>query len=1481
MLRYVPRTTVWLLSLLVIMASLLIPWATRSVQAAITETPVPLVTGNVEEWSSDGHIVWWAENCFAEEFATKATLTRSIVLIPPVSSNIAESIDDGARCNTYRNQLASSYNAFDPRNGVYYFSQTFIQNQEQGQIIRMPRNAPFTPQVIKQLNPSEYPVDAFVEAGGYLYWIAFSGNKILRTLQDGSGNIETVADTAASPTDAIVVGNTVYWADSTGIFGIGISCASLPCTDQKQQFDDFGANTSAHGLLYQSLPGGGVLGNSYRIYWVERVTSGVNSNYKINYVSCNSITICFVLPPVGQVSPPPPNFYTATPNWRIGNLILANNNIYWTEADQTTVNNNNGDVKRRAYDATAPGADTIATGQAKIDDQIYLDSEFFPQELYFARQNTGVYSLPLNAQAITRDFKADSLEVTQVVQDLANNTPLIATRTTYVRAYGRQISGPSAPNVEARLVATQNGVPLPGSPLQPINGVRALTLGGSNDRALLKDSWYFRLPSNWTNAGNISLQLEIDPRHIHTDPNLADNAISKTVTFQNQPPVCVWTVPVRTHNPRPSTKDPNFPAMVNKFKQLWPVPDVWVYRDTNPVEELEVCWYGPFPHPCYGPYELTDGWGITNGIPDRDKVIVSLWARALLTFNPDACDNIGAPTHFMGMVHPDANTGNVAGYASTVSSQSWVKLPGHVPNPLPAGWNFVPEGSTMAQELAHNHGRKHVDCGGPDDIDTSYPYPPCNIDFNSQSNAYGFDVTTLQPIRPTDAADFMSYASRTWVSPYTFKALFNKFMSTSVASTAPDEADAGNSVFVTGLVDTENNRGEITLVLVLPTESVPPGTRQSLRVQVAGVLHDDGPHAVFKLRLLDSGGTVLEERILTLTPLDDHTPDGSSAMFSDLFAQPAGQVATVQLLADDTVIDTITPGVNPPTVAVQQPSNGAVIDNNLTIEWTASDPDPDDRLLFTVQYSHDNGTSWHTIALNRPGTDTPNNALTLDDLGSLHGSETNTALVRVLATDGYNTATATSQPFTVKNRLPQPMIVTPGNTQTFAAGEAVLLRGSATDPEDGGLSGSALTWQVNGVGSGSGTDVNVAGLAPGSHTAALSATDANGQTAASNVTFNVAPLDVPEATGLEMDGLCDDPSYATGANLQLKPYGDGTQANVRLLRSGDYLWACFSGLKGGEATAASYVGVYADIDNSHDALAQPADAGFFAAEDGSVFTLAGDGAGNLIVPGPGGLQAVISASETTWNAELRIEKAKLGGWDHLVGLSLSHRSVAVQDDAHPWPYTSEATEPNTWATTALGYQPVITLLSPATAPALGASFAMTVEGSGFVAGTVALWDGAELPTTYVDSEHLTVQVDAAKLASAALAQVKTRAPNNFESNQLPFLVEGTSPMITSLSPASVAAGSPALVLTINGSNFAPDAQVFWNGSPLATQFVNGGQVTVQVDAALLANGQTVGVAVNNPQPDSAVSPVVNFEIQPATQSGTTRHSYLPMLSTTD
>ena len=1427
-------------------AVLLLPSPAQATPAAPADTPVVFAAGNVEEWAAGAGLVYWANNCFADEFNPFAALLRK-----PAGGGIErtlEAIEDFARCNTYRSLLSSA-------DGLYFYDASLSR------IARMPLGEPYTPVTVKELTEAQAPTAGrgLVEAGDYLYWVHAGGvNALHRVKKDGSSAVETVANTGASPSDMLVVGATVYWTDSSGVWTISTNCAVLPCAGTQTQFVAFGANNSGYGLLYQFL--GGPQGN-YRVYWVQRIVSGANAAYQIRYRSCNQITVCTLTSPI--------TFYGSTTNWRIGFPLLVAGQVYWTEIDHNTVNNNNGDVKRRAYNAPEPGADTLATGQARIDARLYTANGL----LFFARRHVGIYTLALGAATITRDFRIEGMEVTQAIQNLANQAPLAAGKTTYVRVYATQVSGPNTANVEVRLTGTRNGSPLPGGALQPVNGVRSLVTGAGFDRKHLDNGWYFLLPPAWIGAGAVTLQVEVDPRRIHSDPNRDNNALTQPLTFQDQPPVCVWTVPVRTHTPLPSTNDPNFWAMVSQFSRRWPAPATWIFRDTKPDEELEVCWYGPFPYPCYGPYELEDGWGITNGIPDRDKVITSLWLRAQLSFNPDACDDIGAPVHFMGMVHPAANNGGKAGYASTVSNQSWVQLPEHTPDPAPSIWRGVSAGSVMAQELAHNYGRKHVNCGNPEDVDNSYPYPPCQLANSGPASYYGFDTTTLEPIPPEIAADFMSYASRRWVSDYTWRALMNAFRA--VARTAPAQAAAGEEVFVAGMVDMANQRGAIAQVLVLPGATVPPATRAAIAARAAVPQHDDAPHAVYKLRLLDAGGAVLLERVLALTPLDDHQADSDPALFSDLFPPPAGQVAAIQLLADSTVITSHTPGMAQPAVAVQQPAAGAFVEDTLTIAWTASDPDPADRLLFTVQYSHDSGASWHTITPNLPGTPNPASQLTLSDLGALPGSGANTAQVRVLASDGYNTAIGLSQPFTLKNRPPEPVILTPVAGETFAAGPDVVLQGAATDAEDGGLPAAALSWQLDGAPAGSGPAVAVAGLAPGAHTATLAATDANNQTVTATVSFTVAPLNTPAAAAFVLDGACQDDGYAAATALPLPAYAGGSRASVTVARSDPYLWVCFTGLAARTAAPGAFASVRIDGDHSRDAVAQADDYAFLVGEDGAVNTLAGDGAGGFVAAAPGSLHAQVSAADGLWNAELRIDKNWIGGWDHLAGLQLGHERWQFQGDDYRWPHGAAANSPQSWGAVALGSQPLLTELEPSTAMAGAPVFILTVAGSNFADGAAVLWNGAPLPTAVIDAGLLTATVSGAQVAAPALVEVKVRnpAPGSFTSNAAAFVVAAPAPAVTALAPVSTTAGGPAFLLTVSGSNFAPDAQVLWNGTPLATQFIHASQVQATVAAELIANGQSAGVTVRNPQPEQRIASALPFLVAPRHE----QRLYLPQV----
>jgi predicted extracellular nuclease len=73
-------------------------------------------------------------------------------------------------------------------------------------------------------------------------------------------------------------------------------------------------------------------------------------------------------------------------------------------------------------------------------------------------------------------------------------------------------------------------------------------------------------------------------------------------------------------------------------------------------------------------------------------------------------------------------------------------------------------------------------------------------------------------------------------------------------------------------------------------------------------------------------------------------------------------------------------------------------------------------------------------------------------------------------------------------------------------------------------------------------------------------------------------------------------------------------------------------------------------------------------------------------------------------------------------------------------------------------------------------------------------------------------------------------------------------VITNLIPDKIQKGSAGFTLTVNGANFNPASQVFWNGSPLTTTFVNTGQLTAQISAADVAAIDIVDVTVGDSTP---------------------------------
>ena len=87
---------------------------------------------------------------------------------------------------------------------------------------------------------------------------------------------------------------------------------------------------------------------------------------------------------------------------------------------------------------------------------------------------------------------------------------------------------------------------------------------------------------------------------------------------------------------------------------------------------------------------------------------------------------------------------------------------------------------------------------------------------------------------------------------------------------------------------------------------------------------------------------------------------------------------------------------------------------------------------------------------------------------------------------------------------------------------------------------------------------------------------------------------------------------------------------------------------------------------------------------------------------------------------------------------------------------------------------------------------------------------------------------------------------------------GGTPVISSLSPNSVSAGSTSFAMTINGSQFGTDSVVYWNAQPTGTMFVSSKQVVADVPAAEVAAPATVPVYVRTAGMNSNV---MNFIVQ--------------------
>lgn len=178
--------------------------------------------------------------------------------------------------------------------------------------------------------------------------------------------------------------------------------------------------------------------------------------------------------------------------------------------------------------------------------------------------------------------------------------------------------------------------------------------------------------------------------------------------------------------------------------------------------------------------------------------------------------------------------------------------------------------------------------------------------------------------------------------------------------------------------------------------------------------------------------------------------------------------------------------------------------------------------------------------------------------------------------------------------------------------------------------------------------------------------------------------------------------------------------------------------------------------------------------------------------------------------------------------------------------------------------PVLTAVSPASAPAGSAGFTFTVTGSNFVSGSAVQWNGTMLPTTYAGSTRLTATITSSDLATAGtvLVTVSNPAPGGGVSNAVTFTILPSNPLpaLISMSPSAATAGMSAITLLVVGSNFISGSTVYWNGSARTTTFISATQLTATILATDLAAGGSPAVTVVTPPPGGGTSNALSFTV---------------------
>lgn len=627
------------------------------------------------------------------------------------------------------------------------------------------------------------------------------------------------------------------------------------------------------------------------------------------------------------------------------------------------------------------------------------------------------------------DLSIIGIEVTQAIQNLNNDVPLIAGKDTYVLVYTKSSEEVKLTGKLFRINGADRAgpeYPLKLKPPQPHTITKDIDYG---HRINPEFCLIFKLRSEWAQGDNIRFEVEV------TGGNNTITNKTKLLSFEEMPPLQINKVYVEFIEDGKSYKsnwDDYYEVVYLYLKKMYPINDI-------------ITWYRGDLLICYNPTSNNYNAGRLLETMKR------LWTEATCNGDPDA-DAI-----WLGLVdsHIPYGEGDTRGLSKRGAPYCWA---------IGGIYDNDDEYVTVPHEFGHVLGGfKEVECPKSTFLlPQSYPFRDGRIGDGSEGGYIGFEMKTDDTIYrwdPLSTYDVMTYCDPRWISNQTYKGIkdgiSNKFSLTSSHSFLTDSDDDYYYFMVSGIINTTSYAVSLDPIYRI-TRSAPP-------VPIGAV-------GFYSFELQNNTGYTLLEHFFDLG--ESSEPSDFSGFVELIPALP--NTSRIILKHNLTELVSVNVSDHAPNVTVVSPNGGETLSGIVTINWSASDLDGDE-LYYIVEYSPDNGSTWQTLVMDINETSFQLNTSYLQ--GSSEG------LIRVMVSDGVNTASDVSDSvFTVPKKVPEVVILSPSNGTTVIEGSYITLSGVGFDLEDGMLNDSSLTWNSDQMGLlGTGSDLYLRILGRGVH----------------------------------------------------------------------------------------------------------------------------------------------------------------------------------------------------------------------------------------------------------------------------------------------------------------------------------------------------------------------------------------------------------------